>query len=81
MELNFGHELIDLFGEVLNASEDDKPSEQSVPEISKVDKHIQALRFSLEISSIHQISSQFFYPFEKYTLGHPIKTKEPPRSS
>ncbi len=81
LELEYGHEIIDLLGLALNTSEEQKTSDESIPESPKVDKHVVVQGYGLGRFQILKASKQYFFPVAKSKLGFPEKSKEPPRFS
>lgn len=78
MELEYGHELIELLESVLEKSEEKKSSDGSIAENLKIDKHLVYTDFAIPLSTSEN-EAEYFYQVDKSMIGHPFEIEAPPK--
>jgi hypothetical protein len=74
------HKLIDLINSILNASENDKPSKESLLTDIKFDKHITTRNYTIKKSLPTSVQANHGTPKNKIHIGHLEVLEKPPRN-
>ena len=81
MELQLGHELVNLVGSVIENSKEKNSTDVQLPEIVKCDKHISTTIVLKGFLNNSLQTAKYWSIIEKSQMGFPIETKKPPRFS
>lgn len=81
MQLDNGHELVDFVGLALENSEDKNPSDESLTENVKCDKHIPNSVFIKHPFDNSFQTAKYWSYLDKSRIGYPFEAKAPPRLS
>lgn len=79
MQLESGHNIIDLITQVFKTSDEEKSSDKTLQKRVKFDKHIAFFEYNLRPILKTFGSNKAWLPEPKLNTGHPNKSKEPPR--
>ena len=78
-DLDHDHLLVDFINSVLEASNDNEDSEDSILTQTTIDKHLNTYQFQIPACFNFDIPPKFWWPQEQYKLVDLNQLKEPPQ--